>query len=51
MANKFIEFIIEIEEKFPEGNLTNDFDKLLLKNYESFIFIKKKVEILKIYLI
>ena len=44
MANKFIKFIIEIKEKFPEGISNNDFERLLLKNNESFLFIKKIVK-------
>ena len=35
MANKLIEFIIEIKEKFPEGISNNDFEKLLLKNNDT----------------
>ena len=37
MANKILEFIREIKEKFPEGISNNDFEKLLLKNNESFL--------------
>ena len=44
VANNFTKFIIEIKEKFPEGISNNDFEKLLLKNNESFLFIKKIVK-------
>ena len=38
MPNKFIEFIIEIKEKFPEDISTNDFEKLLLKINKSYFY-------------
>ena len=47
MTNNFIKFIIEIKKKIPEGISNNDFEKLLLKNNESFLFIKKIVKNLK----
>ena len=37
MANKFLEFIREIKEKFSEDISNYDFEKLLLKNNESFL--------------
>ena len=51
MANKFITYIIEIKEKFPEGISNNEFENLLLKNNESFLFIKKIVKNVEIHFI